>query len=153
MISVILKEKGETAHREFTSLFKFENLQIPADSLAEYVATMILARIRRRYMKAENPDGSPWPMTRAASKRLGGGKVYAAGGKYAPGGMRTGGGILFASGNLFHSISLETIGSGSYSIATDVPYAAKWMNDQYTIIGTTTEEVNLFVEAALTRLL
>lgn len=149
---VYRKQKDNTAEAAFRKFFKFEGYDIPADQIAAYMSSVLIAQVRKRFLTQTNPDGSKWPMTKAAKTRLSGGYTYAKGGPFAPGGMKTGGNILFSSGNLFHSIQLVRVGKGSYSIRTDVPYAHHYMNDKWTIIGTTGKEIDSISEVIMSRL-
>lgn len=69
----------------------------------EDAATVILNRIRTRFLNETDPDGMRWPPSQAALKR-------------------TGGGTLFDTGRLFHSIQLFRRSNNEIAIATDVDY-------------------------------
>lgn len=153
MIHLEILNTQEDITDQFERLFKFRGLNVPTNDISEYLATLILSRVRKRFLMQENPDGSKWPVTKSAAIRLRGGFTKAAGGKYAPGGLKTGTGSLFSSGNLFHSIQLSKRMDGEHAIETDVDYASKWQNDKYTIIGTDDDEILMFLNSAIERLL
>jgi hypothetical protein len=48
---------------------------------------------------------------------------------------------------------MENLGAGEFFIGSDVPYARYWMNDKYTIIGTTENEVDDFLKLIINRIL
>lgn len=150
----IITKTTDEFSKAFAGLFKFSNLEVPVEKIADYLATTLISRVRKSFMKQENPDGSKWPMSKAAAKRLGGGYTWTPGGPFGGGKRKvTGGNILFASGNLFHSIQLVKKGVGEYSIQTDVPYAQYYMNKDRTIIGTTPGELDKLTEMILSRLM
>jgi phage gpG-like protein len=153
VISVGLSLGKTSVEEETQELFRRVGLATDENKIAEDLATLILSRTRRRYLKQQNPDGSSWEETDAAGIRLSGGFTFAKGGKYAPGGKKTGGNTLFSSGNLFQSILMENLGAGEFFIGSDVPYARYWMNDKYTIIGTTENEVDDFLKLIINRIL
>lgn len=145
------KGEGFTGyHKKLESLTKALDTAV----LADVVSTIMISRVRRRFLKQENPDGTTWPESKHAEIRLAGGYTYAKGGRFAPGGKKTGGNTLFASGNLFHSIRLSSmVGSkGSRAIMTDVPYAAKYMKTPRIIIGVNEKDLQLMSKAILKRL-
>lgn len=153
MVDVRIEQKSKEGFEEtFRKFFKFHGYEIDTKKISSLMATTIISRVRKNFMKQQNPDGTPWKMTKAAKKRLSGGYTYAKGGAYAPGGMKTGGNILFSSGNLYHSIQLVSRGAGVNSIMTDVSYAKYWQNDEYTIIGVTGTEINNLAETIISRL-
>lgn len=153
MITVSVNIEGAGFGEIFEQSFRFRNLEVPTAAIEDMMAAVMLARVRKRFMTQQNPDGSKWPVTRSARLRAAGTPVYAQGGKYAPGGYKTGGGTLFASGNLFHSIQLKRKMGGGAAIMSDVPYASKYMNKRYTIIGTSENEFAEIAKSATTRLL
>ena len=153
MITVGLETQGESLGEATQELFKRVGLATDENKIAEDLATLLLGRIRRRFLNQLNPDGSRWEETTAAGIRLSGGYTRAKGGTYAPGGKKTGGNTLFSSGNLFHSITLVNRGLGAYAVQSDVSYAKYWQNDKYTIIGTTEGEVDKFLKAIFNRIL
>lgn len=144
--------KGKSAEGAVKELFRRSGMSDKEDDIAESLATVLLGRVRKRYRNQENPDGSKWKTSAAAEKRAAGKSTRAKGGKYAPGGMKTGGFTLFSSGNMFQSITLKKKSKGTYSIQSDVPYAVYYMNKKYTIIGTTENEVDELIKAALGRM-
>jgi hypothetical protein len=153
VISVSLSLGGSSAEAETRELFRRVGLATDENKIAEDLATLILSRTRRRYLKQQNPDESGWEETDAASIRLSGFYTHAKGGKYAPGGKKTGGNTLFSSGNLFHSILMTNRGAGEFFIGSDAFYAQYWMNEKYTIIGTTENEVDDFLKTLINRIL
>lgn len=153
MLTVGLSLKGTSLKEETKELFARAGLSGDGKKIAEDLATLLLGRVRRRFRTQQNPDGRKWKETKAARIRKAGGYTFAEGGQYAPGGMKTAGDTLFSSGNLFHSIQLKKLGVGKFAILTDVPYAVFWQNDEYTIIGTTENEVDAFLEAIFRRIL
>ncbi|NIP54107.1 MAG: hypothetical protein GWN00_01410 [Aliifodinibius sp.] len=126
--------------------------KLDTNELAEVAATILISRVRRRYMKQLNPDGSKWPVSKAAKWRARGELTWADGGKYAPGGWKTGGFTLFSSGNLFHSIQLSREGNGVYAVKTDVGYAKKYMKLPRIIIGYNKKDISLMSAALKARL-
>lgn len=153
MISVEVLVGSTSTSSQFEECFKFNGFTVPVNDIADYLATVIISRVRRRYMKQQNADGSSWPMTKAAQKRLAGGYTWAKGGAFAPGGKKTGGNILFASGNMYHSIQLAKAVAGSASIRSDVPYAQYYMNKRHEIIGTNPMELTDFMKVAIERMI
>lgn len=152
MLSVTLENKANSTFvKSFEEAFKFNDLTIPADKIADYIATVLISRVRKNFLKQQNPDGSQWPESKSAKKRKAGGYTWAKGGKFAPGGWKTSTGTLFSSGNLFHSIQLVKKGLGEYSIQTDVEYAGLYQNDKITIIGATEAEFNEVTLAVIGR--
>lgn len=124
-----------------------------SDDIIDEASTIIISRIRRRFMQNTNADGSQWPVTKASKTRAAGGKTWAKGGPYAPGGWKVGGGILFASGNLFHSIQLARVSRTERKVMTDVPYAVFYQGQRgFEIIGASDEDMNLASAAILKRL-
>ncbi len=90
-------------------LDKAQDAADPSRAMDE-AGSMLLNRIRTRFLAQTDPDGIPWQPSRASQRRLSSGR---------------GGGTLFDSGTLFHSIQLFNRGIGVRAIATDVPYAKK----------------------------
>lgn len=152
MISIGISTRELSGEDHVKELFSRTGIIGKENEIAENLATVLLGRVIRRYRKEENPDGSKWEESGAAGKRKAGGYTMAKGGDYAPGGPKTGGWTLFSSGNLFRSIAMKTVGAGEFSIQSDVPYAVNYMNENYTIIGTTGDEFNKLIKAAIERL-
>lgn len=71
-------------------------------------SALLLNRIRARFLDQVDPQGIPWPVSKAAQVR-------------AEKGID--GGTLFDTGTLFHSIQLFSISPYEQAIGTDVPYA------------------------------
>lgn len=67
--------------------------------------TILLNRIRTRFLAETDPDGNKW----VPSKRA----------------LRTGGKTLFLTGRLFHSLQAYAKGLDTRAIGTDIPYAPK----------------------------
>ena len=67
---------------------------------------ILLNRIRTRFLAETDPDGVPWPPSKAGVKRR----------------SKGGTGTLFRTGKLFHSIQAHTVGPQERAISTDVPY-------------------------------
>lgn len=154
MISVrIIQKSPEGLEESFKSSFKFDKYIIPTEKLSDYIATVIISRVRKRYMSQMNPDGTAWPVSKAAKIRMAGGFTYAKGGPFAPGGLKTGTKTLFSSGNLYHSIQLVKKPPAGYSIQTDVPYAQFYQNKTITIIGTSDKEVDDVARIIIGRLI
>lgn len=153
MISVNLDGLGATGEEVFSQLFKTRGVQVDVDKVAEYMAMVLLSRVKRRFRKQENPDGSTWPISKDAMIRAAGGETFAEGGRFAPGGWKTGGHTLFSSGNLYHSIQLVHKSTGVYSVRTDVPYGVYYMKYPRIIIGTSPYEFETLASAAVGRLL
>lgn len=154
MISVRFSQKSDLKTREvFEGCFQFSQFRIPVDKMADYIATIMISHIRKRFLRQTNPDGTIWPVSKAASTRMAGGFTYAKGGKFAPGGWKTATKTLFSSGNLFHSIQLVKRSLGEYVIGTDVDYARDYMNDDRTIIGTNEKELTTITDAVVRRML
>jgi len=153
MISIFINKTYKSTDDVLKSAFQFGSFEIPVDKISEYVATIFIGRIRKRFLRQENPDGSKWPESKAAKKRAAGGKTWAKGGPYAPGGWKTGTGTLFSSGNLFHSLQLFKAGIGMWGIGSDVPYSVYYMNRQRTILGVTDEELTETIKGVVENLI
>lgn len=172
MISVGLELKGTSLKEETKELFQRAGLASKDSEIAEQLATLLLGRVMRRFSQQKNPDGSKWEETEAAKTRKAGGYTFAQGGQYSPGSIikkprkwrltdaekverkwKTGGNTLASSYNLQRSIQLVDRGGGTFAIQTDVPYAQYWQNDQYTIIGTSENEVDNFLTKIFDKIL
>lgn len=70
-------------------------------------SAILLDHIRYRFLQCIDPNGDPWPVSKAAKKRASSGR---------------GGGTLYDTGRLFHSIQLHQAGENGRAISTDVPY-------------------------------
>jgi len=81
----------------------------PRDLLDESSA-VLLNHIRDRFLRGIDPDGTEWPVSKAAMSRAASGR---------------GGGTLYDTGKLFHSIQLFQHGENERGIGTDVPYGIK----------------------------
>ena len=79
-----------------------------ADLILDESAALIFNRIRTRFTQNVNPDGIPWPQSKAAQKR---GTI-----------------TLYDTGRLFNSLQLFSVGPNTRAIGTDVPYA-KYHNE------------------------
>jgi phage gpG-like protein len=91
------------------------------NDLVTEIAAALLARIRRRFLAEENPDGVKWEPSKRGQIRRAGGKTYR-----VVNGVRkgyTGTGTLFETGALFQSLQLGRANNGEINIGTDVPYA------------------------------
>lgn len=93
---------------DLTATLKAVETALDATYILDEAGAVLLQRIRSRFLAQVDPDGSPWPVSRAAMRRASSGR---------------GGGTLYDTGRLFHSIQLHKTGQDSRSIATDVPYA------------------------------
>lgn len=91
------------------------------NKLVREVGAILLARIRRRFLAEQDPDGNKWPVSKAAAIRRAGGKTY----RYVGGTRKgyTGTGTLFETGALWNSIQLGRAVDGEVNIGTDIPYA------------------------------
>lgn len=85
------------------------NETIDRERILDEMASILLNRIRTRFLSEVDPSGSAWIPSKAGEKRR------AAGGT----------GTLFDSGRLFRSVQLAGTGPDERQIMTDVPYAAK----------------------------
>lgn len=118
------------------------------DLLAQEASTIIISRVRRRFMAQENPDGSKWPVSKAAILRSEGKKT-----KGTDGNKYSGGFTLFCSGRLYHSIQQIKKGVGVYSVQTDVPEALYVHNSKRPvmagrfIMGVNSEDIDLVNKA------
>lgn len=74
------------------------------------VGANLLQTQQQRFLQATDPDGIPWPVSRAAIRRKASGR---------------GGKTLFDRGVLFRSIQFGIIDDETAEIGTDVPYARK----------------------------
>lgn len=126
-------------------------------AILDDAAAIIISRVRRRFMKMENPDGTRWKPSKAAGLR--------ASGKATRGGdgvKHVGGQTLFCSGRLYHSIQVVRSGVNERKVKTDVPYAgyvhgpsklsayAESMN--WNIMGVNEEDMFLIKEMIMRRL-
>jgi len=93
---------------DLTATLKAAEAALDVTNLLDEAGAVLLQRIRSRFLAQVDPDGVPWPVSRAAMRRASSGR---------------GGGTLYDTGRLFHSIQLHKTGQDSRSIATDVPYA------------------------------
>lgn len=154
MISVNIKgKKGVRVLQELTNvLSELDKKVLDANDIADIASTILISRVRRRYMKQLNPDGSKWPVSKAAKWRGRGELTWADGGKYAPKGWKTGGFTLFSSGNLFHSIQLVKVGPGVRAVVSDVEYAKEYMALPRIIIGVNDNDLALVVNAIAVRI-
>lgn len=71
-------------------------------------AAVVYNHIRTRFLQMMAPDGTPWPVSKAALRRQR---------------KNLGGGTLFDKGNLFRSLQLYAPDGDSRAIGTDVSYA------------------------------
>lgn len=98
----------------------FAKIQDPnfQEEVLDEALSILLNRIRQRFLSEVDPDGVPWIPSKAGLRRKSGGYTYRNGGKY------TGTGTLFETGTLFHSIQgIRGPTPFSRVISTDVPYA------------------------------
>ena len=98
-----------------------KNLIDPEKAL-DAAQAVVLNRVRTRFRKTQNPDGSLWPESRSAKIRKAGGFTMSNGKKV------TGGDTLFATGTLFHSLHAYKKGEGIRAITFDqtrAPYGIK----------------------------
>lgn len=91
------------------------------NKLVREVGAVLLARIRRRFLDETDPDGTRWPVSKAAAIRKAGGKTY----RYINGTRKgySGTGTLFETGALWNSIQLGRAKDGQVNIGTNIPYA------------------------------
>jgi phage virion morphogenesis protein len=89
------------------AVIKALNDQVFLDRILDEGAAVLFNRMRERFLRQVDPDGVPWPPSKAAAKRKASGR---------------GGGTLFASGRLWESLQLYADGPLSRAIGTDVPY-------------------------------
>lgn len=82
---------------------KFDGLgdKLDLTAILDQAGAIILARIRARFLSQQAPDGSIWPVSKAALERKKSGRD---------------GGTLFDTGTLFHSIQLHTEGEDARAI-------------------------------------
>lgn len=88
------------------SALKSLNAALEPDEILDEAQSLILNRIRTRFLAEEGPTGK-WNPSKAAIKRR------------ASGGT----GTMFDTGRLWHSIQAVATASGERSFQTDVPYA------------------------------
>lgn len=80
--------------------------------------SVMLNRIRTRFLAEQGPDGVAWKPSLAGIRRRAGKFTYRNGRKF------TGTGTLFETGDLWHSIQAFSTGDeSSRAIGTDIPYA------------------------------
>jgi hypothetical protein len=117
------------------------------EGMVDEASSIMISRVRRRFMQQENPDGSKWVPSKAALKRLAGGMTKGSDGK-----MYSGGNTYFASGNLFHSIQLVRESPFRRSIETDY-YVAKYCqrSNGRIIIGAGPVDLQVIVQALVRR--
>lgn len=101
---------------DFSGTAKALLAALEPDEILDEASTIILNRIRTRFLAEQGPD-SKWVPSKAAMIRRGGGYTWSNGRKW------TGTGTLFASGRLFHSLQVVRGASDERSFVTDVPYA------------------------------
>jgi phage gpG-like protein len=80
---------------------------VDSEAILDEAGTLLLNRIRTRFLAETSPDGSKWIPSKAAIKRR------------AKGGT----GTLFDTGNLFRSLQLAALGPNERMLFTDVEYA------------------------------
>ena len=140
-----------TGVAELSSLF--QNIQTATGNTSEVLdeaAAIMLNRIRGRFLETKAPDGSIWPVSKAALQRAtnDGQKV----------GSKTykDGKTLFMSGKLFQSIQARKPSATSRAIFTDKPYARshnEGLNQvQRVFLGFSTDNVTILTRLAETRL-
>lgn len=102
-----------------SALSKISDPILHGDILDEAM-TILLHRVRSRFLREVDPDEVPWIPSQAGLRRKSGKYTYRNGRKY------TGTGTLFETGDLFHSIQAIR-GSAPFErgIKTDVPYGLK----------------------------
>jgi len=83
--------------------------KLDTEAMLDDTMTLLLSRIRKRFLAEEAPDGTKWIESTSGARRR------------AKGGT----GTLFDTGRLFHSIQAHTKGPNYRAISTDVPYARK----------------------------
>lgn len=100
----------------------FAKIQDPQlkEAILDEALSLLLNRVRARFLSEVNPDGVPWIPSKAGLRRKSGKYTYRNGRKY------TGTGTLFETGTLFHSIQAIR-GSAPFErvIKSDVPYGLK----------------------------
>lgn len=112
---------------------------------------IFLNRIRARFLREVDPEGTPWKKSAAGIKRRSGGFTYRNKRKY------TGTGTLFETGTLFHSIqAFQTGDATSRGIKTDVPYAKYLQTGEnqgpWVFLGFGAEDLTIFEKLIVKRL-
>lgn len=101
------------------------------DDIADQAATMILDRIRKRFLDERDPTARFWPESQSAKIRRAGGKTY------SPITKRhySGTGTLFESGTLFNSIYMAKNGRNQRKISFDQTKAPHGVDHQLGLNG------------------
>jgi phage gpG-like protein len=90
---------------------------IDPEEILDEAASILLNRIRTRFLAEKDPEDVPWIPSAAGERRRAGKNTYRNGKKYS------GTGTLFETGTMFHSIQLALDTKGERAIFTDVWYA------------------------------
>jgi phage gpG-like protein len=93
---------------EFASQLAGTGMEDAVKEAVTESTSLLLARIRRRFLETKSPDGNFWEPSYAAFYRSM---------------MGIDGDTLFDTGNLFHSIQAYAVDPYTGAIGTDVPYA------------------------------
>lgn len=110
--------------------------------------SMLLNRIRTRFLAQEGPGGK-WKPSKAGLVRRGGGFTWSNGKKW------TGTGTLFASGTLFHSIQAHAVGPNSRSISSDVYYGMflqKSQHGPWVFLGANADDLSMIEKGVIRRI-
>lgn len=119
-------------------VFKQLMSALDPEEILDEAQTVILNRIRTRFLAEEGPDGK-WEPSKAGLRRKAGKYTYRGGKKY------TATGTLFETGTLFHSIQAHEGATGERLFSTDVPYA-KYLKDKWPFLGFNNEDVDVVVQ-------
>lgn len=129
-------------------IVKMERLAValePDDNIQAILdegCAVVFNHMRTRFLQQVNPDGTPWPPSKAAQRRARLGR---------------GGGTLFRTGKLWRSLQLSVEDANTRSIGTDVDYAKFHQFGtihlpQRIIIGFGPDDVQAMEEAVIHRL-
>lgn len=148
MVSLTVKVSGLNEVTEST----FSKIKDPKlhEAILDEALSILLNRVRQRFLSEVDPDGQSWIPSAAGLKRRSGGYTYRNGRKY------TGTGTLFESGTLFHSIQAFR-GEEPFSrvIKTDVPYAKHLQHGEnegpWIFLGFGGDDLTLFENLVLKR--
>lgn len=143
----------ETSIKKQGPLFASGGGKIPAslyESILDEAQSILLDRVRKRFLAETSPSGVPWKQSRRGLFRKGGGYTYRNGRGY------TGTGTLFETGTLFHSIqAFPSSEPFSRSIGTDVPYAQALQagdgGTAWEFLGFSPDDLTMFEKLVLLR--
>lgn len=129
---------------------KLDSLKDPAlaTGILDEAESMLLNRIRTRFLAEEGPHGK-WKPSQAGLLRKAGKFTWSNGRKW------TGTGTLFASGTLFHSIQAHKTGPNSRAISTDVYYGMflqKSQHGPWVFLGANADDLSMIEKGVVRRI-